>query len=190
MSDKTLSLAGLKEKVKEVDGHWLWLGEVNHFGVPVIHLIRFGDRVPVYKLALRLSGRREMEMERSCNEPRCISPGHRLPPSVAKGVVSDTCKHGHSWAQFGSKDNRGHRVCVACRRERARKIKRSSPANAGVDGTVKRRPGGMKETCKHGHDMATHRVVSLTNNKIYCGACAKISDMKQKLAKAEKEFLK
>jgi hypothetical protein len=60
-----------------------------------------------------------MKIDHVCNTPLCVNPEHLRPLTNGENIRranDETCRSGHSRAEFTYEGKNGTRVCRACRR--------------------------------------------------------------------------
>lgn len=116
---------------KDVSGCWLWTGFVDRKGYGVIGV---GGRK--LSKAHRFSYERfvgpvpdGMQLDHLCRVRNCVNPSHLEPVTNRENVIRGNaarpakthCKNGHPYKENLYLNPRGHRECMKCRTEAARR---------------------------------------------------------------------
>lgn len=116
--------ASVAAKIKVDDnGCWLWTGWKHNSGYGYVNLWPGPAPIRVHRYVYeQLIGPIPdgLVLDHLCRVRHCVNPAHLEPVTRGENVrrgaaVRDTCKNGHPWT--GDVDHRGHRKCLACRRE-------------------------------------------------------------------------
>jgi len=106
------------------DACWLWTGTMDAKGYG---RIGFGQlALYAHRVAWELAGRVIPEghtLDHLCRVKHCVNVAHLEPVTGGENTTrahrvnyADGCRRGHSWAEHGTVNSKGARVCRACAR--------------------------------------------------------------------------
>lgn len=120
------NLERFKDKIVEnLEGCWVWLGQVNHGGYGLfwaddaLHAAhRWGY------LELKGSVPEGLQLDHLCRRRDCVNPAHLEPVTGKENkqrAIKDTCRNGHGYTEVNTYiDRKGRRDCRLCRKQAVR----------------------------------------------------------------------